>query len=195
MPSQNSVSTLTLTPMSRAEAAALVDRLLGSYPSASLADPEIYITAVISLLAAYPLWAGERAVRKVVETLKFVPTIAEVKPILEETVRVRRYAAEWEHEAGLLLASRTKLLEGPREQRMTYDELKAKYGPNWGIGGAEAKPVETAEQARDKLVAIAGQEAFDACPAAGYDPRKTGAWRGLTAPPPRPMEAESEDAA
>ena len=65
MPSTNSVATLTLTPMTKAEAAKLLKQMLGSYPSLNLHDPESYMASIISLFCSYPLWAGERAVSKV----------------------------------------------------------------------------------------------------------------------------------
>lgn len=151
-------------------------KLLASYPSLNLHDPEGYVADIVSLLTGYPFWAGERAVDKIKDTSKFVPTRAEIKPLLEEQVRIPRYAEEWDRGAQETTAAR---LEGPaKERRETYEELKACYGENWGIasGSSKSKPL-TLEEVRQKY----GAEKVDAVPNAGdwqklkYDFRMPGA--------------------
>lgn len=60
--------------------------------------------------------------------LKFPPTIAEIVSACDAKMadiqRTKRYQNWGKNEA---------LLEGPREPRPTLDELKAKYGKNWGL--------------------------------------------------------------
>lgn len=140
MLSGNSVSTLTLKQMTKEEAAALIRQLLGCYPSPNLYDPETYVATMVSLLCGYPLWAGQRAVRQLSFSSKFIPSVAEIAPILNEEVRVARRAAEWEADAQRMIAARPKnqpLL--PRPPRPTIEELKAKHGENWGIDNPDRK--------------------------------------------------------
>lgn len=170
MRSQSSVATLRLTPMTRVEAGALVDRMLGSYPSLGLHDPETYISVICSLLCGYPLWAAERAIELATIEAKFAPpTPGVLKPLLESEVRTARYAAEWDSGA------RDQLLQlagPPRAPRPTMEQLRAKYGPNWGIGAGLKKP-QTREEARTALAAEIGREAFDAIPEAGDEGWRT----------------------
>jgi len=170
--SKNSVATLTLKPMTREEAAILVDRMLGSYPSLSLHDPKSYIAAICSMLCSYPLWAGERAIGEAVVESKFAPpTPGILKPLLDGQVSTARYVNHWEKVAG----DTVKQLDAPRAPRESMDELRARHGPNWGIATGR-KPVPTVEQARAELIANIGQAAFDALPDAGHD---TETWQKL----------------
>jgi hypothetical protein len=52
---------------------------------------------------------------------------------MEEQVAVFRRAAAWDRGARRQLADRKKLLTGPTVQRPTAAQLRARYGPNWGI--------------------------------------------------------------
>lgn len=63
---------------------------LACYPG-SRAD-DFWGSAFCVVLTGYPFWAGEAAIRQVVETCKYLPTIAEIKPFLEEQVRYLRDA-------------------------------------------------------------------------------------------------------
>jgi len=166
---RSDLSTHSLEPMSLDQAKALVRRYLGSFPSLNLHDPEIYITDLCTLLCGYPLWAGEKAIAKVKETIKFPTTHAEIKPLLDEHVRLPKYAAEWERNARAQLEETERLaIEGPKQRRLTYDELRAKYdGPNgepWGIVDTSRPPTRSREQCRQELIAQIGQAAFDAIP-------------------------------
>lgn len=173
--SRNSVATLTLTPMTREEAAILVERMLGSYPSLSLHDPKNYIAAVCSMLCSYPLWAGDRAIGEAVVESKFVPpTPGILKPLLEGQVATARYVNHWEAVAG----ETVKQLDAPRSLRESMDELRARHGPNWGIATGRKLP-PTREQASAELIAAIGRYAFDALPDAGHN---TETWQKLKAP-------------
>lgn len=182
MRSGNSISTLTLTPMTKAQAGQLVKRLLGSYPSVNLHDPETYVAAVVSLLTGYPYWAGETVVRKITASTQFVPTLAEIRPALEEQVKVARYAAEWDRGAEQQL-----LPAPPRPPKPTMEELKAKYGPNWGISNPD-KARRPKPLSPDELCAKYGvsREDFDALPNA----KDYGKWQKLNLPEPESEAAE-----
>lgn len=140
----------------------MVNRLLGSYPSLNLHDPEVYIANLVTLLLDYPRWAGEKAIIKVKRETKFLPTEAELYPALEDQVAVHRRARAWEQNASAMLDER-KLLAGPVVPRLTYDELKAKYGENWGITNPDKTNVPQWWKTRGELRQEFG-EAFDALP-------------------------------
>lgn len=122
---RSDVSTRSLVPMAIVEAKNLVRRYLGSFPSLNLHDPEIYITELCTVLTGYPLWAGEKAIEQAKDTIRFPATRAELKPLLEDQVRVFRYLDERKQTA----------LPPPadRSNRPTLEELRTKYGPNWGM--------------------------------------------------------------
>ncbi len=168
MPSN--VSTHSLIPMTLDEAKALVRRYLGSFPSLSLHDPEIYIADLCGLLCGYPLWAGQSAIEKIKDTNKFPATRAEIKPLLDDHVRIPKFAQEWERDARAQIADRATLaIEGPAAPpRLTYEEMRAKYdGPNgekWGIANSGDRPLVTRAKARADLIAKVGQAVFDAIP-------------------------------
>jgi len=188
MPFEKSISSLKLTPMTKAEAGQLLKRLLGGYASVNLHDPEVYIAEVIGLLVGYPFWAGERAIAAVrKESPDFIPSVGKLQPHLESEVRVHRYAAEWEEGAQRARLEAQKQIAGPVTPRPTYEELKAKYGPNWGISNPDKPAPPTREECRQKLIAEIGQEAFDAIPDAGYTGEQ---WKKLHAPKPVSEAAE-----
>lgn len=167
---RSEVSTHSLIPMTLDEAKALVRRYLGSFPSLNLHDPEIYIADLCGLLCGYPLWAGQSAIEKIKDTNKFPATRAEIKPLLEDHVRIPKYAQEWERDARRLIADRSApLLTGPVERKLSYEEMRAKYdGPNgekWGIDNPHDQRTHmTPGKARAELVGKFGQAAFDAVP-------------------------------
>jgi hypothetical protein len=161
-------STLSLTPMDLEQAMALVRRLRACYPSALLSDPEVYIAEVVALLCGYPLWAGERAINRVSETVKFIPSKAEIKPVLEDQVRAHRYAAEWEAGARATEAR----LAGPdfsdEAYRTRMRENLEGLSAELRSANTERKPPKTLAQLREELIAAIGQEAFDAIPDAKH---------------------------
>lgn len=167
-PLPNSVSTLTMVPMTKEQGAKLIGRMLGAYPSLSLHDPKTYIANMVTLLCGYPLWAGEEAISAVKKKTRFIPTEAELYEELHERTTAARYAAEWERDAARMLEQRA-LPAPPSAPKLSYDELRAKYdGPNgekWGITNPDAtKTHKTPGQSQAELIAQIGQEAFDAIP-------------------------------
>lgn len=179
MLSRNSVSSLKLTPMTQTEAAALVDRMLGSYPSLTLHDPETYISVICTLLLGYPLWAAERAMTAATIESKFAPpTPGILKPLLEGEVRTARYVEEWDQGAERLRALPPPPGPTPAERRALMAAKREKYGPGFGID-RKAKREPTPASVRAEIIAQIGQEAFDAIPDAGIS---CGDWAKLRAP-------------
>lgn len=101
-----------LKPMSKLEAAELVDRLLRNYPNLNAHDPQGYITALGEIMLAFPKWAGERAiVRMAEESPDFPPPGPRLRLTLKEIVSPWRFVAEWD--------ARTREQFRKREERET----------------------------------------------------------------------------
>lgn len=64
--------------------------------------------------------------------LKWLPTIAEVKEACEREMIPIAREIERQRQRDVC----AKMIEGQREARPSLDELKAKFGPNWGIKDA-----------------------------------------------------------
>ena len=177
----------------------IVRRYLGSFPTLNLHDPEVYIAEICSLLCGYPLWAGEKAIGKIKDTHEWPATRAVIKPQLEDQVRIHRDAARWEAVAQrqALDAQRApvaRIAGPPPAPRPTYDELRAKHGPNWGIRDPDGRPPPpTRDEAYRNLVAEFGQDAVDACPDAEIKKGDRGA-HSLGALVGRIMSGEKEAA-
>jgi hypothetical protein len=118
--------------MTKDEAARLVDRMLGSYPSVNLYDPEVFIAGMVVLLKGYPHWAGESAVRKAIgsDECKFSPpTQGILRPLLEAEVKVYRYAEEWNQRAeSSLLALAAPRRETEEERKAASESILKKHG-------------------------------------------------------------------
>lgn len=152
-------------------------QMLGSYPSLSLHDPETYMAGMVRLLLGYPGWAGDGAVKRAIgsDECKFSPpTQGVLRPLLEDEVRVHRYAEDWNRGAAQL-ALPPPPCPSTDERQAHIAKLREKYGPTFGIASLRRQEPTQAE-ARAELVAAIGQEAFDAMPDAGYD------WKKLVAP-------------
>ena len=114
MPTQNSVSTHVLVPMTKEKATMLATRLLGSYPSLNLHDPETFMTELVLEFLKYPLWVGERAV---IETKRkspqFVPSVPLVGQSCEEIVGQTRaaltFGEQWDRRAKMQLDEREEI--------------------------------------------------------------------------------------
>jgi hypothetical protein len=120
----------------------LVKRLLAGYPNLGAHDPDGYIAALISVMAEFPQWAGERSVLKVdAENSSFPPTEKELRKWLSDAVGPYRFAREWDARSKAQLEER-KLLESKApaadadEQRGTiysnYDEAFRLHGKPLG---------------------------------------------------------------
>ena len=101
--------------------------LIGCYRKSDANDPEIYGRALVAVLMRYP----ENIVMAVTEPatglparLKWLPSIAEIVEACEDRM------------PGVAPAYHAPVMLPPpmdRSERPSLDELKAKYGPNWGL--------------------------------------------------------------
>jgi hypothetical protein len=112
-----------------ANVAEAVNRLLKFYPPLDGDDPETFITGIIAVLAEYPLELVEIATVPggIPKRLKYLNNLAAIREICDELFAPMVRARHRQH-SSLLLPSRVV----PRAERPSYDELKAKYPPNWG---------------------------------------------------------------
>jgi hypothetical protein len=146
--------------MTATQAASLLNRMLGSYPSLNLHDPKIYMANLTALMAQYPLWVGERAIVEVRRATEYLPTEKIVREALEGQISAHRFAAEWNKGAALIADDRKRLAAPARP---SYDDLKAKHGPAWGVRNPDeaTKPKPpTLEEVRAKY----GAALVDAVP-------------------------------
>lgn len=114
------------------EAAQAAKVLLGCYRNGDANDPDIYVRAVAAVLGEYP----SEVIKDVCDPRfglpaksKWLPTVSEVKQACEDAmVPIDRRQREQE-----AIEQRKRALAAPVLPRPTYEELKEKYGPNWGL--------------------------------------------------------------
>jgi hypothetical protein len=162
----------------RAQYLTAAKMLLGCYRTGAANDPETYIASIIRVLTAYPIDVAMRVADPLCGlpgTSKWLPQAPEVREACEEIMGPRRREAEREERIKRQLAEREQE-DHAREERPSYDDLKAKHGPNWGlqdgdaeiIGGKETPEMAARRTARRDL-AIAREYA-----AAGVEPVMVG---------------------
>lgn len=115
--------------------------MLDCFRTGGANNPETFVTAIAATLARYP----DQVIYDVTDPrsglpsqLSWMPTIKDVRdacdrayhPIKDQIERERRIAEQ--------LAEREQ--DGVRQARPTLDQLKEKYGPNWGIPQPDERP-------------------------------------------------------
>lgn len=139
----------------------------GSFRKADADDPETFTAGCLRLFTAYP----PEAVQYVVDPLtglpgqsEWLPTLAKVKAALDSRAFTIAQAAEREERIARQLAER-KQAEEAVKRKPTFEELKAKYGPNWGLK-TESEDEQRAK--RREALNLANRRTFEAeCDAAG----------------------------
>jgi hypothetical protein len=136
----------------------LVRRLLGSYPTTNLHDPEIYMAELLAMFLRYPLWAGERGIHEAKrESPKFIPSVPTIELACEKLVKSQRqtltYAQQWDEQTKTQLEERAKIAQTQHAHRPEFmqrmrDEMAAAGMP---ILGDNVPSVEfTAEAVKEK---------------------------------------------
>lgn len=149
------------------EAIEAVGKIVRSYNGGKNADAG-YIGALAHMLASFPRSVAMRCVdpvKGIVRTCKFLPQPADVVAWCERDGEPLHRDRDRELRVQHQLKERAES-EAPRTDRLTYDELKAKYGDGeggWGIDKAHASSGHEWLTGAD-LAAIVGQEAFDKIP-------------------------------
>ncbi len=165
--------------LSLSEGISIVAKMLRGYPNAASAG-DSYIGALAEILCSYPkciaVLAGD-LVKGVPRETKFLPTPADVIGWCErESATLRRFDDIHTREEALASERKSRTeetarLEAERAQRPSLDDLKAKYGPNWGLTTLD-QATSTAKAAHLSLVEQANQREFEReCAEAGVDPR------------------------
>lgn len=170
------ISRTVMVKMTKQEAARLVRRMLGGFPSLNLHDPETYMATITAMLMGYSLKVGEQAIEKITATSKFVPAPAEVKEALEECRPKPTYADIWNERAQIQLderdeIERQRLLAPPRKTKEEfffdfYAEMEAR-GMHFKNRTVPHK--ETRASVMEKLKIT--PEQFDAIPDAPKNPK------------------------
>ena len=155
------------------EAIEAVGKMIRGYANRGSADKG-YIGAIAELLCQYPRSLAIKCadpVHGVVLTTKFLPTPCDIATWMEDDLDRMREGADAEDAAERQLRERSEYdqkMGQSRPQRETCEELKARYGPNWGIGLGKRRsgfPALTLAQVREKY----GPEKVDAVPDAKDD--------------------------
>jgi hypothetical protein len=132
--------------MSLSEAIERVGAILDCYPNGGQNAARGYIGALAAVLVTYPRCVTHKAadpLTGVPRDVRFLPTPADVIAWCEgEVADLRKIVArDDDHRRAVgemrsLREASAKLVED-RKARPSYDELKAKYGPSWGLGDSD----------------------------------------------------------
>lgn len=156
------------------EALAAVNKLLGRYPQGKASIGDGYLGGIAAVLTHYPRMVTASVadpLKGVPAKCKFIPTAADVIAWCE----TESAWLKWVHEvdqrerdtrkAAREAAEAAERLEASRARRPTLDELRARYGPTWGITDPDRKVRhDTPEQARAKLISEFGMDLVDSVP-------------------------------
>lgn len=149
--------------MTLSEAIQAVNAIVNCYPNGGRSAGDGYIGAMAAVLGDYPLSIAMKCAdprRGIASSSKFLPAVAELvtwlERELEKTSPPARAYPVFEPEPVV-----------DRSRRLTYDELKAKYGDGqggWGLNAERRSPWKppSAEQLRAEI----GDEAWDKLPIA-----------------------------
>jgi len=142
-------------------------------------DPEHFLAGIVSALGRYPQEVVDAVTDPGAGRFKFIPTPYEIREACEIAmgpVRAREARARQEQQAARLREEmeQAQVEAGPRSARMSYDELKAKYGDNYGLKPGGLEKFDEREQKRRDGLRRANRAAFEAeCVAAGINPDTT----------------------
>ena len=134
-----------LDRMTISEGIEAAGRIIGAYPNGGRDAGQSYIGAIAETLASYPrqvATACAARVNGVTRDCKFLPTVSDIVAWCERKTEPLQRTAEREQRIAAQLASRSAD-EIQRDRRLSYDELKAKYGDGkggWGVNGINDRP-------------------------------------------------------
>ncbi len=128
---------------------------MGCYRTGDANDPETYVAAITATLARYPeevITAVTHPSSGIIVEVKWLPSVMEVREACErEMLPIKTKLAREQRIAEQMEARRIEDEQKPTKP--SYDDLKAKYGSDWGITVAEQKrgppaPAPSIEQLR-----------------------------------------------
>lgn len=142
--------------------------LLSCYRTGDANDPDTYVAAVAATLSRFPMEVITEVTHPasgLPTKLKWLPSVQEVyeacmsawEPIKQRIAREKRIKDQ--------LAARVEQ-DQSRVNRPSYDELKAKYGENWGI----EQPIRKDCKADQKALAAAQERVRREYAAIGKEP-------------------------
>lgn len=147
--------------------------LLGCYRTGAANDPEVYIAAVVRVLSTYPMSIVHRVIDPVTGLpgrTKWLPTIPEINEACEELAERERRIAQLDDQAERQIEAR-RAWEASKSAAPSMDDLKAKYGPNWGLNAEGTEADRERRQKHLDSIAKANKTIFEReCEAAGIDP-------------------------
>jgi len=176
------------------DAVELVGKLLDGFPNRAQAGRS-YIGALASVLCTYPKTVAVQCcdlTNGVARETRFLPTVADLVAWCErETQSLRGVVEKEDHYDKLEREARERAeadakQEADRKARPSYDDLKAKHGPNWGIGIGSEQQDAAAKATNIAHVERANRVLFQReCEAAGVDPNSMASptLRALLNPP------------
>lgn len=116
-------------------------RILGCYRITDAHDPAVYMTAVVAVLAMYPvdvIRAACEPATGIPSKIKWLPAIAEVKAECEAIYSAGRYAKEWESGAQKLAEDRMAI---PDYRPKSLGVPQYTYGEYMEMTGWKGRPV------------------------------------------------------
>jgi hypothetical protein len=126
----------------------MAKRLFTAYPKSDYGDPDSAAAGMVNVLKGYPLSVVDRLTNESKpEALqlkhKFPPRLAEIKEAADALMSEKTQREARASRIAEQIAARAEA-EQPKGDRPSYAELKAKYGPTFGIDpdGGERKVVE-----------------------------------------------------
>lgn len=147
--------------------------MFGCFRKGEANDPETYTAAVSAVLSLY----SPEIVHRITDPRtglagrsKFLPTVSEVREACEEEAQREARLIQHQSQIARQLAERKRDEEERANiPRPSYEELKAKYGPEWGL--MTEKKDDKAQQTRRDSQVRANQSYFEKqCEKAGVDP-------------------------
>lgn len=138
--------------------------LLGCFRTGEANDPEVYTAAMIATLADFP----EHIIQAVCDPRtglpgrsKWLPTVSEVREECDILDARDRRSGHWESLAEQTLRERREA-EAAKKAAPTYDDLKAKHGPNWGLKEAGLEKWDEARRKQIEAIETANHRTLDA---------------------------------
>ncbi len=127
-------------------AASRAKLLLGCYRTGDANDPETYVAAITAVLARY----SEEIITRVTHPVTglpskkdWLPTVKEVHDACEEAAAPMVRQQQRDKQIAEMLAEREAIEAARGQLRPTLEQMKAKYGPNWGLDMDAGKKAPT----------------------------------------------------
>jgi hypothetical protein len=162
------------------EAVEVVGKMLAARGSGQPHNPTGYIGALSAALMEYPRQIALQCaepLKGVCRETRFLPEIADIVAWCEpRTNEMRRPIDEEERDRAFAarrrqMAEEAQRWEEVRKRRLSADEMKAKYGPSWGISQPAEDPV--LREANARLLAEGNErELLRQYAAAGLEPQR-----------------------